>query len=484
MTINDLEPKIVWSNFYGLTRVPRPSKHEEQVQEYLLQWGKEHGVETIKDETGNIIMRKPATPGYENRRGIILQGHMDMVPQKNADVEHDFLKDPIETEIDGEWVTAKGTTLGADDGIGVAYALAVMESKDIKHGPVEVLVTYDEETGMTGAKSLKPGVLKGDIFLNIDSEMEGELCIGCAGGLDGHATFEYKELDAPEGYVTYQFALKGLHGGHSGMDISLYYANANKILARVLLPLIEKCGAKVADITGGSLRNAIPFEGSAIVLLPQEKVAEAEEIVAEIVKNVKFETQYSDPNGIYKFEKVADASKYMEEKVVLNAVKAILACPHGVCKMSDSMPGLTETSTNLAIVRCKDGKLTVDSLMRSAVDSSKVFLSEQLRSTFELAGATYTTSGGYSGWVPKPETPSYQTVKKVYKELFGHDMKVMATHGGLECAILGAKYPNWDMISVGPTIMHPHSPDEKVKIDTVAHCWEFVKGILEAVPEK
>ena len=485
MTIKDLNPQIVWNNFYGLTQIPRPSKHEEKVIEYLYNWGKEHGIETIKDETGNIIMRKPATPGFENRRGVILQGHMDMVPQKTGDSTHDFLRDPIRTEIVGEWVGAKGTTLGADNGIGVAMAMAVMEDDSLRHGPVEVLITYDEETGMTGAGELKPGMFKGDIFLNLDSESEGELCIGCAGGLDGTADFRYRTYRTPEGLVAYKLTVKGLAGGHSGMDISLYRANANKIVARVVNPLVEKYGVKVADIKGGSLRNAIPYEGEAVVLVKEADVKAVKAEVASILAEVKAEHSYSDPEAEFHFEKAARCpERYIQDSVIRRALKAIIACPHGVARMSDSMPGLTETSTNLAIVKCEKGHLKVQSLMRSAVDSSKANLAEQLRAVFELAGAEFTTAGGYNGWTPKPETPVYDVVKRVWKEMTGTDMKVMATHGGLECALLGAKYPSWEMVSIGPDIVHPHSPDERVRIESVAKVWEFLKKLLEEVPEK
>lgn len=485
MTIKDLEPKIVWNNFYGLTRVPRPSKHEEKVEEYLYNWGKEHGIETIKDETGNIIFRKPATPGYENRRGVIMQGHMDMVPQKTADTDHDFLTDPIETQIIDGWVGAKGTTLGADNGIGVALAMSVLEDNTLKHGPIEVLVTYDEETGMTGAGNLKPGLFEGDIFLNLDSEEEGELCIGCAGGLDGLADFAYNTCDVPAGYAPYKVEVKGLQGGHSGMDIKLYRANANKIVARVLLPLLEKYGVKVASVKGGSLRNAIPFEGEAEILVPEASAEEVRNVVEGIFADVKAEHSYSDPSAEFHFDKMESApAQYIEDEVILNAVKAILACPNGVYRMSDSMAGLTETSTNLAIVRCENGHLTIHSLMRSAVDSAKSFLAEQMRCVFELAGAEFSTSGGYNGWTPKPETPVYKVVTKVWEEVSGKPMKITATHGGLECALLGAKYPNWEMVSVGPTIVFPHSPDERVKIDSVEKTWEYLKKLLEAIPEK
>ena len=485
MTIKDLEPKIVWNNFYGLTRIPRPSKHEEKVQQYLLDWGKARGIEVLRDDTGNIIFRKPATPGYENRRGVIFQGHMDMVPQKTADTVHDFLTDPIETEVVGEWVAAKGTTLGADNGIGVCIGLSVLEDNTLKHGPVEVLVTYDEETGMTGADCLKPGVLKGDILLNLDSETEGELYIGCAGGLDGTADFAYGTVSAPEGYESWRLTVKGFSGGHSGMDIILYRANANKAAARILLPLVEKYGVKVVDFTGGSLRNAIPFEAVVSMLVPADAAADVKAAVEEVFALIKAEYSETDPGAVCYFEKQdTPYPSYIEDEVMLRALKAVIACPDGVERMSASVEGLVETSNNMAVVRTEDGHLTVRCLMRSSVDSAKENLASKMRCVFELAGAEFSTQGGYSGWTPKPDTPIIATIKEVYKEKFGKDMKVMAIHAGLECALLGAKYPEWDMVSFGPTIVHPHSPDERVKIDTVGKTWEFVKAVLENIPEK
>lgn len=485
MSIKDLKPTIVWNNFYGLTQVPRPSKHEGKVQEYLLDWGKKHGVEVFRDDTGNIIFRKGATPGMENRRGVILQGHMDMVPQKTGDSSHDFLKDPIVTLIDGDWVTADRTTLGADNGIGVAMGLSVLEDNSLKHGPVEVLVTYDEETGMTGANCLKPGVLKGDILINLDSEEEGELCVGCAGGLDASADFEYKTEQTPAGYAGFRLTVKGLQGGHSGMDISLYRANANKAVARILLPLLEKEGVKVADFTGGSLRNAIPFEASALLAVPEANEAKVKEIVESIFGDIRREFIESDPGSELIYEKQPSAPKgYIEDGVILRAVKAMLACPSGVVRMSRSMEGLTETSTNMAIVRTENGHLTIHSLMRSAVDSSKAYLAEKMRCLFELAGAKISFAGGYSGWAPKLDTPMNKVMMDEYKKVYGKDMKIMATHGGLECAIMGAKYPNWEMVSVGPTIKYPHSPDERVNIPSVERTWNYLKAVLEAVPEK
>ena len=484
MTIKDLNPTIVWNNFYGLTQIPRPSKHEGKVQEYLLNWGLSRGLETFRDETGNIIIRKGATPGYENRRGVILQGHMDMVPQKTSDSNHNFLTDPIVTLIDGDWVTADRTTLGADNGIGVALALSVLEDKNVKHGPVEVLVTYDEETGMTGANELRPGVLKGDILINLDSEEEGELCVGCAGGLDASADFKYRKYNTPSCMLGYKVTVKGLQGGHSGMDISLYRANANKVIARILLPLLEKYGVKVVDFTGGSLRNAIPFEASAEILVPQENKQVVLDTVNNIFALVKAEYKDSDPSAVLFVDAVDAAPKFIQGSVMLRAVKAILACPAGVVRMSRTMEGLTETSTNLAIVRTQRGHITIHSLMRSAVDSSKAYLAEKMRCLFELAGAEITFKGGYSGWTPKLDTPMNKVMMDQYQKVYGEPMKIMATHGGLECAIMGAKYPAWEMVSIGPTIKHPHSPDEKVNIPSVARTWDYLKAVLENVPEK
>lgn len=485
MNVKDLEPKGVWANFDALSQIPRPSKHEEKVEQYLLDWGKAHGVKVRRDETGNIIFSKPATPGYENRRGVILQAHMDMVPQKTADTVHDFLTDPIRTEIDGEWVTAQGTTLGADDGIGVCLALAVLEDNTLKHGPVEALITYDEETGMTGANKLKSGELEGDILLNLDSEAEGELYIGCAGGLDGTGDFSYRTLSAPAGYDSYKLTVKGLQGGHSGQDIILYRANANKVAARILLPLIEKFGVKVSDFTGGSLRNAIPFEAVVSLLVPAGAADKVRTEVSEVFGLVKSEFADTDPGAVCFFEKQAEPfDSYIEDDVMLRAVKAIMACQSSVERMSPTMPGLVETSVNMAVVRTSGGHLTVHSLMRSSVDSAKEDLAERMRCIFELAGAEFTTAGAYSGWTPLPDTPIIGVMKDVYRKLFGAEMKVTAIHAGLECALLGAKYPNWDMVSFGPTIKYPHSPDERVKIDTVDKCWKFLTGVLENIPEK
>lgn len=495
MTIKDLEPKVVWNNFYGITRIPRPSKHEGQIRQYLLDWGKSKGFETFADKTGNVIIRVPATPGYENRKGVILQGHMDMVPQKNADTVHDFEKDPIETWVDGEWLRAKGSTLGADNGLGVALALSVLEDPSVKHGPVEVLVTYDEETGMTGARALEPGILNGDILINLDSETEGELYVGCAGGLDATASATYEPQPWPEkGYACYELAVKGCQGGHSGMDIILCRANANKVIARVLLPLLKEAGAKLIDLEGGTLRNAIPREAFATLYVPEDKIAKAEEIVSKVEAEVRNEHAVTDPGCKFVFKPYeckegescdhGDDCKYVPDEAALRFVLSILACPDGVDRMSDQMPGLVETSNNMAMVKVEKGEFFVKSLLRSSVDSGKEFLATKLAAVFELAGAKVEFTGGYSGWAPNSASPILHTMKKVYNDLYGKEPKVMAIHAGLECGILGGIYPNWDMVSFGPTLLSPHSPDERANIPSVPKAWEFLKAVLVNIPEK
>lgn len=485
MTIKDLKPAVVWNNFEALTKCPRPSKHEEVVREFLLKWCKEHNVDGFADETGNVIMRIPATPGYENRLGVILQAHMDMVPQKTADSSHDFLKDAITTIVDGEWLTADRTTLGADNGMGVAMAMSIAESKDLKHGPIECLITYDEETGMSGAQALKPGLLKGDILLNLDSEDELELCIGCAGGLDAIADFKYKSVRTPADHVGFVLSVKGLSGGHSGMDISLYRANANKILVNALIPAMEKYQAKLVNFTGGSLRNAIPFEGEAEVVVPAAKAIAFSRHINKAFATAREIFKESDPAIECSLTRCTKAAAwYIEDKVALNACKAISVCPSNVIRMSRSMDGLTETSINLAVVRTAKGHFTVASLLRSAIDEAKQELANRVRYIFEFAGAKITFKGGYSGWVPKPGTPMIKLISDTHEKMFGKPMNIMATHGGLECALLGAKYPNWEMVSIGPTIMYPHSPDERVNIPSVHNTWELLKSVLEQIPEK
>jgi dipeptidase D len=493
MTIKDLQPSIVWNNFYSITRCPRPSKHEEIIRKFLLDWAKQHKIEAFTDETGNVIMRVPATPGYEKLKTVVLQGHMDMVPQKNADVAHDFLKDPIETWVDGEWLRAKGTTLGADNGLGVALAMAVAESPDVKHGPIEILVTYDEETGMTGAQALKPGVLKGDILINLDSETEGELYVGCAGGLDATASARYARKREPRRALCYSLAVKGCQGGHSGMDIILCRANANRLIARVLLPLLERCGVKLIDLEGGTLRNAIPREAFATVYVAKDKLAAAQRAVKRVAKALKAEYAATDPKLEVVFEpykpapgEVCDPQdcKYVEEEAAIRFVRAILACPDGVERMSDAMPGMVETSNNLAMVQIYRGKFFVKCLMRSSVDSAKMALASRMESVFKLAGCSIRFTGGYSGWAPNASSEILAVMKKVYKDMFGKEPQVMAIHAGLECGILSGAYPHWDMVSMGPTLLSPHSPDERAYIPSVQKVWDLLQKVLVNIPAK
>ncbi len=483
-TIADLSPQVVWKNFYALTQIPRPSKFEQEAAKYICDFGKNLGLESFQDEIGNVIIRKPATPGMEDRMGIILQAHIDMVPQKNNDVEHDFKKDPIKPRIVDNMVYATGTTLGADNGLGCAVAMAVLESKDMVHGPIEVLITIDEETGMTGARALKPGVIKGDILINLDSETEGELYVGCAGGLDCSALFKYTTEAVPAGYVGQALNVKGLVGGHSGMDIILYRANANKVLVRALLPLLRDLDARLISIEGGNMRNAIPREGVAYIAVPEAKLAEAKALVAKVEAEVKVEYAATDKDAKVFLEDAPVAGEAICQQVALNLCKALYVCPSGVERMSDAMPGLVETSNNMAIVKSENGTISVHSLMRSSVDTAKDDLAEKMRAAFELAGAEVSFRGGYSGWAPNMASPILKEMKAVYEKLYGKQPAVMAIHAGLECGILGGTYPNWDMVSCGPTIFSPHSPDERVEIDSVGKWWDFVVEVLKNAPKK
>lgn len=484
MNISELNPKSVWKHFYSLTQIPRPSKKEERAILFLEKFGKDLGLETIKDGIGNIIIRKPATPGMENRKGIILQAHIDMVPQKNSDKVHDFEKDPIQPRIVDGWVYATGTTLGADNGLGLAVAMAVLESKDLVHGPVEALFTVDEETGMTGARMLQPGIIKGDILINLDSEDEGELYVGCAGGLDATATFTYKNEKTPAGLAGYKLSVTGLKGGHSGMDIVLGRGNANKTIVRLLLPLIEEFGARVASIEGGSLRNAIPREAFAHLAIAASNEKGAKDLVSRHLAEIKSELSAHEPDLNIVLERADLPAEVIDAGTALKAVLAVYGSPNGVERMSDAMPGLVETSNNLAIVKSENGKIQVKCLMRSSVDSAKDILAQSLGSVFKLAGAEVEFTGGYPGWKPNMNSDILSTMKEVYKDLYGREPEVKAIHAGLECGILGGIYSNWDMISCGPTIRSPHSPDERVNIETVEKWWNYVIRVLEKAPVK
>ncbi|MFP4556887.1 MAG: aminoacyl-histidine dipeptidase [Bacteroidales bacterium] len=482
--ILNLEPKALWKHFYSLTQIPRPSKHEQAAVDFVVKFGEEHGLETIVDEVGNVVIRKPATPGMENRKGIVLQGHLDIVPQKNSDKQHDFEKDPIEAYVDGDWVTANGTTLGADNGMGVAAALAVLEDKDLEHGPIEALFTIDEETGMGGAFELKSGMLKGDILLNLDSEDEGELYVGCAGGVDANIEIPYKEEPTPDGLTFVKLSVVGLKGGHSGMDISSGRANSIILLSRFLRFADKEFGVRVSDMDGGSLKNAIPREAEAIVGVPTSKLSDFEKAAAEHLKIFKDEFSLVEPDIDIKIDKVDAPKTVLNSKSQWGVIRAVYACPNGVIRMSDAMPGLVETSTNLARIYLADGKIHLQALLRSSVDTAKDALAERMASVFELAGGKVEFEGAYPGWKPNMESPILKVMSDVYKKNWGKTPEIKAIHAGLECGILGGVYPNLDMISFGPTIRYPHSPDEKVKIDTVDMFWKFLVEAIKNAPEK
>lgn len=483
--IKSLYPKQVWEMFSNICSIPHPSKHEEKLAAYLMEWGKKNKIECKRDKIGNVIFRVPATKGMEKCVPVILQGHIDMVPQANSSKKHDFTKDPIEPMIDKDWVRANGTTLGADNGMGVSAALAVISSKDVAHGPLEVLCTIDEETGMTGAFGLKAGTLEGKILINLDSETEGELYVGCAGGLDAIFTMKYKEKAVPADYEAVELFLTGLNGGHSGMDIILGRANANKLMARLLRETIMKYEGNICSIEGGSLRNAIPREAKAIIVMPADKVAAYKRFVKKYTDILAAEYAATEPTLKVMVNKVDKMpKKMMTPDAQSRIVNLVFAIPNGVQRMSDSMPGLVETSNNLAIVKAKAGAMEICNLLRSSVNSAKEALGTEMTAIAELAGAEIVLEGGYPGWNPNMDSPILKSSKKVYKDAFGVEPKVMAIHAGLECALFSKVYPDWDMISFGPTIMHPHSPDEKVNIESVGKFWEFLVKVLKNTPKK
>lgn len=483
MTIKDLEPKDLWNNFYSLTQCPRPSKHEEAVREFLVNWAKERNIECHVDEVGNIIMRKPATPGMENRRPVVLQAHIDMVPQARAGKVHDFLKDPIETKIVGDWVYACDTTLGADNGMGVAAAMAVLESKTMKHGPIEALLTTDEETGMTGAFGLKPGVLQGEFLLNLDSETEGELYVGCAGGIDATMKLNYTMENAPADYCACRLTIGGLKGGHSGMDINTGRANANKLLFRHLRWVAE-CGIRLIEVDGGSLRNAIPRDAQLTFAMPK---AHKECILQEFDKVanwVKKEINSVEPDFFMKYEDIEMPQQVMSDIDTQKIINIIMVVPNGVIRMSRDMEGLVETSLNVATLNTTGGEFVIKALLRSSVDTAKEALAERLVCLAELAGGTCDLTGAYPGWKPNMESSLLKTMKEVYNNLYGKEPAIMAIHAGLECGLLGGAYPEMEMISFGPTLNNPHSPDERCNIPSTQKFYDYLVAVLEAIPTK
>ncbi len=482
--IRQLEPKALWNNFYSLTQIPRPSGKKEQIGQFLVDFGKSLGLETLQDEIGNVLVRKPATPGMENRKAVVLQSHMDMVPQKNRGVDHDFETDPIETIIDGEWVRANETTLGADNGIGVAAAMAVLQSSDLPHPAIEMFITVDEETGMDGAFGLQANFLKGDILINMDSEDEGELYVGCAGGLDANITFQYEEQATTEEDSPFRVSLTGLKGGHSGVDIHLQRANANKLMFNFLKEAVAEYEVRLASIEGGSLRNAIPREAFAEITVPKGGEEELKELVASYEKQFNTDYQGVEDSISFKVEAIEQVSGLMPAEVQDDLINSIVACPNGATRFIPEVPDVVETSNNLAIVKSDGKNISIQCLIRSSVETRKEELGSTIESIFSLAGAKVAFSGEYPGWKPNLDSPILKEMTEIYERDFGKTPKVLIIHAGLECGILGTNYPEMDMISFGPTIRFPHSPDEKVHIESVNKFWNYLVATLAEIPVK
>ena len=482
--IKNLKPECIWKNFYALTQVPRPSGHLEKVQQFLLDFAKTAGVEGFKDEAGNIVMRKPASAGMENRKGVILQAHMDMVPQKTPESTHNFEIDPIEPWIDGEWVKAKGTTLGADNGLGVAAIMAVMEDKTLEHGPVEALITADEETGMYGANDLPTGELNGDILLNLDSETWGKFVIGSAGGVNVTATMEFKEVDTDPDDVAVKVTLKGLRGGHSGLEIHEGRGNANKMMARFVREVIETEDARLASWHGGNMRNAIPFKAEVVLTLPKENVDDLKQAVDDW--RADFIDEYKQiESGIEFFvEEVELPKTEVPCEIQDNLVNAILACHDGVVRMIPSYPSVVETSSNLAIIDIEDGKALLKILARSSREDMKQYVVDMLESCFNMAGMKVETAGSYGGWDPNPDSEILHLLLKEFKDLFGKDGIIQVDHAGLECSVILGKYPHLDVVSLGPTMKSPHTTTERALIETVEPFWQLLRQTLRDIPVK
>ena len=483
-TIRQLSPEAIWSNFTDLNAVPRPSKKEERVITFIKDFGVGLNLETIEDEVGNVIIKKPATPGMEHRKAVVLQSHLDMVHQKNADTDFDFLTQGIQMYIDGDWVKAKGTTLGADNGLGVATVMAVLQSADLPHPALEALFTIDEETGMTGAMGLQPGLLKGDILLNLDTEEDDEIGVGCAGGIDVTATRSYSEEPTPQTAVAFDLSVEGLQGGHSGMDIHKGFGNANKLLSRLLCDNVDRFGLRVARIDGGSLRNAIPRESSAVVVVDVIHKDAYESATEHLISAIEKEFETIEPELRISLNPTDLPEAVMELDIQQPLLKALRAAHNGVYRMNPDIDDLVETSNNVARVLVENGQIHVGCLTRSSIDSSKMDLAHTLKATFELAGCTVEFSGDYPGWTPNMKASILKVLKDLYVQLNGVEPHVAACHAGLECGILGTHYPNMEMISFGPNIKGAHSPDERAQISSVQKFWVFLKAILAAIPEK
>jgi dipeptidase D len=482
--IEKLTPADIWKYFAEILQIPRPSKKEEKIIEYLIKFGKEHKLETLQDEAGNIIIRKPATKGMENRISVVLQSHMDMVCEKNSDVTHDFNSDPINAYVDGTWVRAKGTTLGADDGIGMAAQLALLASKDVQHGPLECLFTVDEETGLTGAFEIQPDFIKSKILLNLDSEDEGELFIGCAGGMDTEITFAYDTEKVPSDFKPFRLSITGLKGGHSGDDIDKGLGNSIKIINRFLWKGSNKYDLRISELEGGNLRNAIPREAFATFLIHKDDEENMMEFYDQYKNDIFGELSAVEPNLKIEIKETEMPQWVIDEPTQFDLLNSLYACPHGVIAMSHSIPGLVETSTNLASIKfIQDNQILVTTSQRSSTSSSKVDVGNMVQSVFRLANANVVHTSGYPGWTPNTNSTILSITKSSYQKLFGAEPVVRAIHAGLECGLFLEKYPNLDMISFGPTIKGAHSPDERLDIETTDKFWKLLVDVLGNIPK-
>ena len=480
----NLKPERLWYYFTEILKIPRPSKREEKIAEYLIKFGQKHNLETIQDETGNILIRKPASKGKENVKSIVLQSHIDMVCEKNSDIVHDFDRDPIQAWIDGEWVKAKGTTLGADDGIGIAAQLAILESNDIEHGPVECLFTIDEETGLTGAFGLKSDLLKSNILLNLDSEDEGELFIGCAGGKDTLANLHFLKENVPDNITAFKITVGGLKGGHSGDDIQKGLGNANKILNRLLWNATNRYGMRLSVFDGGNLRNAIAREAYAIVTVSAKSQNKFIKYVEDFEKTIQKEYKITEPDLKVKAYSTQTPEFLIDITSQNKLLNAVYACPHGVIAWSAEIPNFVETSTNLASVKTLKDEFLITTSQRSSVESAKKDICDMVASVFKLAGAKVKHTDGYPGWKPNPDSEIVDITENSYKKLFNQQPKVRAIHAGLECGLIGHTYPKMDMISFGPTLRGVHSPDERLDIETTKKFWDLLIDVLKNIPEE
>ena len=486
MNITDLKPAIVWKYFHEITQVPRPSKKEGKMIAYLESFAAQHQLSIKKDAAGNILISKPATPGMEDRETVVFQAHMDMVCEKNNDTKHDFEHDPIETIIDGDWVRANGTTLGADNGIGMAAELALLASNDVEHGPIECLFTVDEETGLTGAKAIQEGFMTGNILLNLDSEDEGQIFMGCAGGKDTQALFRYQPVEALADHQYFRIDVKGLNGGHSGGEIHKGLGNANKILFRFLYILKKNhTDFTLCSVDGGNLRNAIAREAHAIIgLLPEDKEP-VRILLNHYTADVENELKHVDKNVRIIMESTDQPSTYIDNDTAGKVILAMQACPHGVIGMSHDIEGLVETSTNLASIKMKENHtILVGTSQRSSIESCKEMVANQVAATFQLAGAEVTHGDGYPGWAPNPDSPILKIAQETYEKLFHKQPQIMAIHAGLECGLFLEKYPHLDMISFGPTMRDVHSPNERLEIKTVGLWWSHILELLKHIPAR